>query len=126
VIGLCRCPHAPFSLRLYDFARRALGAGMQRAVAGGVTFAYGTDCGVFLHEQNNRDFGMMQSLGMAPADILKTATSNAATLLGTPDRGRIAPGLLADLVAFPGDLRNGVTPLEQPPAFLMLGGRQLV
>lgn len=113
---------------LIEKAERAIAArdaGLQRALAAGVTIAYGTDCGVFPHEQNNRDFAMLQSLGMEPADILKTATSNAAALLGTRDRGHIAPGLLADLVAFRGDLSAGVEPLATPPAFLMLGGRRL-
>jgi len=113
---------------IVEKAERAVAArdaGVQRALAEGVTFAYGTDCGVFPHEQNNRDFGLMQSLGMTPADILKATTSNAAALLGTRDRGRLARGHLADLVAFRGDLRDGVGPLAEPPAFLMLGGRQL-
>lgn len=113
---------------LIEKAERAIAArdaGMQRALAAGVTFAYGTDCGVFPHEQNNRDFGKMQSLGMTAADILKTATSNAAALLNTRDRGRIAPGLLADLVAFRGDLRAGVDALGHAPEFVMLGGQRL-
>ena len=107
-------------------AAAARDAGMQRALAAGVTLAYGTDCGVFPHEENDRDFGLMQSLGMAPADILRTATANAAALLGTPDRGRLAPGLLADLVAFRGDLGAGVNALADGPAFVMLGGQRLI
>jgi imidazolonepropionase-like amidohydrolase len=109
-----------------ELAVAARDAGVQRALAAGVTFAYGTDCGVFPHEQNNRDFALMQSLGMAPADVLKSATSNAAALLGTPDRGRLAPGLLADLVAFRGDLGAGVAPMAEPPALVMLGGKRLI
>jgi imidazolonepropionase-like amidohydrolase len=117
-----------YTPEVIEKARHAVAArdaGVQRAIAAGVTFAYGTDCGVFPHEQNNRDFALMQSLGMTPADVLKSATSNAADLLGTRDRGRIAAGLLADLVAFRGDLRDGVAPLVEPPVFLMLGGRRL-
>ena len=34
---------------------------------------------------------------------LKAATSGNAEILHLPDRGRIAPGLLADLVALAGD-----------------------
>jgi len=121
--GAVRYP--PDVIEKAERAIAARDAGLQRAVAAGVTIAYGTDCGVFPHEQNNRDFALLQSLGMSPADVLKTATSNAAALLGKNDRGRIAPGLLADLVAFRGDLSAGVAPLTEPPAFLMLGGRRI-
>ncbi len=114
---------------LVEKAERAVAvrdAGMQRALAAGVTIAYGTDCGVFPHEENNRDFALLHGFGLSPADVLKSATANAASLLGTPDRGRLAPGLLADLVAFPGDLARDLTPLAAPPPFVMLGGRRLV
>lgn len=119
--GAVRYP--PELIEKAERAAAARDAGMQRALAAGVTFAYGTDCGVFPHEQNNRDFEMMQSLGMTPAAILTSATANAAALLGTSDRGRLAPGLLADLVAFRGDLEAGVAALTEPPAFVMLGGK---
>ena len=95
------------------------------ALAAGVTVAYGTDCGVFPYEQTNRDFGIMQSFGMSPADILKTATANAAALCRMPDRGRLVAGLLADLIAFPGELSARVDALAGAPAFVMLGGRRV-
>jgi imidazolonepropionase-like amidohydrolase len=112
-------------IALRDAITRGLVRG-PRMLAAGVPIAYGTDCGVFPHEQNNRDFGLMQSLGMTPSAILSAATANAAALLGRSDRGRLAPGLLADLVAFRGDLEAGVAALAEPPTFMMLGGRQLV
>jgi imidazolonepropionase-like amidohydrolase len=100
-------------------------AGMQRALATSVKIAYGTDAGVFPHKENNRDFDLLRSMGMRPIDLLKSATSSAADLLGTSDRGRIAPGTLADLVAFPGDCSATVAPLAAKPAFVMLGGKKL-
>jgi imidazolonepropionase-like amidohydrolase len=99
--------------------------GFARAIAAGVRFAYGTDCGVFPHEDNNKDFELLVRLGMTPLDVLASATANAAALLGKNDRGRIAPGLLADLVAFPGDVTEKIAPMGDAPAFLMLGGKQL-
>lgn len=41
--------------------------------------------------------------GVTPIDALKGATSNAADVFGLTDRGRIAPGLRADLLLVDGD-----------------------
>jgi imidazolonepropionase-like amidohydrolase len=51
--------------------------------------------------------------GMRPADALRTATLNAADLLGVSDRGIIAPGKLADLIAVRGNPLEDVRVLEQ-------------
>ena len=99
--------------------------GMKRALASSVKMAYGTDAGVFPHKENNKDFALLQSLGMRPLDILKSTTTVAADLLGTSDRGRIAPGMLADLVAFAGDPSANAGLLEAKPALIMLGGKQV-
>lgn len=99
--------------------------GMQRALATNVRFVYGTDAGVFPHAENNRDFARLQAMGMHSLDLLKSATSSAAQLLGTPDRGRVAPGLVADLAAFNGDATTNAALLERPPAFVMLGGKRM-
>ncbi len=37
-------------------------------------------------------------LGLTPAEALSACTVNAAYVLGLPDRGRLAPGLRADVV----------------------------
>lgn len=99
--------------------------GMQRAVASSVSIVYGTDAGVFPHAENNRDFALLASMGMRPIDLLKSATSSGAQLLGVKDRGSIAPGLLADLVAFPGDVSKSVAALGGKPAMVMLGGKRI-
>ncbi len=90
-----------------------------------VKFAYGTDAGVFPHAENNRDFGLLQSMGMRPEDLLRSATSSAADLLGTNDRGRLSSGLLADVVAFNGDPSRDANLLVGKPALVMLGGRRM-
>lgn len=54
--------------------------------------------------------------------VVRTATVNAADLLGVDDRGRIAPGLLADLIAVDGDPLQDLNVLEKVP-FVMKGGQ---
>jgi imidazolonepropionase-like amidohydrolase len=95
--------------------------GIHRALAIGVKFAYGTDAGVFPHRQNNLDFKLLHGLGMDTGDILRSATASAAELLGVNDRGRIAPGLLADVVAVPGDPLADISVMTRP-TLVMQGG----
>ena len=54
-------------------------------------------------------------------DALRTATVNAADLLRVNDRGVIAPGKLADLIAVRGNPLEDVRVLERV-AWVMKGG----
>jgi imidazolonepropionase-like amidohydrolase len=99
--------------------------GMQRALAAGAKIVYGTDAGVFPHKQNNKDFSLLQTMGMRPLDLMRSATAHAAEMIGTPDRGRLANGLLADVVAFAGDPSTNAALMEKPPALVMLGGKRV-
>ncbi len=89
----------------------------------GVTFAYGTDAGVFPHGRNARDFRVMVSeLGIPPLEAIRIATANAASLIGVADTlGTIRPGLLADIIAVAGDPLQDIRRLESV-AFVMKGG----
>ncbi len=85
----------------------------RRAFAGGVKVAFGTDSGVGPHATNALEFTYMTQAGMAPAVALRTATVDAATLLGRADRiGRIAAGMDADIIAVSGDPVADVKRLE--------------
>lgn len=76
----------------------------RRAFAQGVKVAFGTDSGVGPHATNALEFGYMTAVGMAPAQAIRTATVDAAALLGRENRiGRIAPGMDADIIAVAGD-----------------------
>ena len=96
-------------------------ASVQRAIAAGVNIAFGTDAGVYPHGDNAREFAALVDRGMTPLEALRSATVYAADLLGLDDRGRIAPGLLADLVAVPGDPLDDIRVMEDV-RFVMKGG----
>jgi imidazolonepropionase-like amidohydrolase len=59
---------------------------------------------------------------MTPLEALRTATLHAAALLGVDDRGVIAPGRLADLVAVDGDPLADISVTERV-SFVMQGGK---
>lgn len=94
---------------------------LRLAIAAGVKIAFGTDAAVIPHGTNAREFATLVRRGMTPAAALQAATVRAAELCRTPDRGRIAPGLLADLVAVPGDPLRDVSVTERVD-FVMKGG----
>ena len=93
----------------------------RRAVRAGVKIAFGTDAAVAPHGDNAKELAVYVGYGMRPVDALRTATVNAADLLGVGDRGVIAPGKLADLIAVRGNPLEDVRVLEQVP-WVMKGG----
>ena len=74
-----------------------------RSWRAGVPIAFGTDSGVSPHGENWREFVYMVEAGMPPMDAFRAATVAAADLLGSDELGRIEAGMLADIVAVPGD-----------------------
>ena len=73
------------------------------ARAAGVRMCMGGDVGVYTHGTNALEMELMVDYGMPAAEVLMAATSGNAAALDLPDRGRVQPGLLADLVAVRGD-----------------------
>ncbi|MDQ8154962.1 MAG: amidohydrolase family protein [Gemmatimonadota bacterium] len=79
-------------------------ASFRAALAAGVTMCVGGDVGVYPHGDDAREMELMVEYGMTPLAVMKAATSGNARLLHWESRiGRVAPGLLADLVAVRGD-----------------------
>ena len=93
----------PFPARI-DF-RHALAAVGQLARAG-VPILAGTDSpnpGTAHGASIHRELELLVSAGLSPIAALTAATATPARVFGLKDRGRIAPGLRADLVLVKGD-----------------------
>ncbi|RMH18356.1 MAG: amidohydrolase family protein [Gemmatimonadetes bacterium] len=91
------------------------------ALAAGVDICFGGDVGVFAHGDNVREAELMVAYGMTPLQVVRTATSGNARIFGLDDRGRVAEGLLADLIAVEGDPTAEIGALRAV-RFVMKGG----
>ena len=108
-----------------DRARVAAhGPSLQKAMKAGVKIVFGTDVGGFSWTDSiAQEFKRLAEFGMSPADALRSATVNAAEMLGmTGEIGVIAPGAYADIVAVPGDPLADLGLLERV-SFVMKDGR---
>lgn len=99
---------------------------VRAAIAAGVNVAMGTDSGVGPHGDNLDELALMRDCGMSPEQVLVATTSGAARLCGVQDRvGRVAPGLVADLVVLDGDALE-VDGMKQRIRQVWQHGRQVV
>ncbi len=93
--------HLSFNKGTYSIAEEAV----RQLKAVGVPLLAGTDAalntvhGVSLH----RELELLVKAGLTPLEALASATSIPARIFDLPDRGRIIPGLRADLLLVEGD-----------------------
>ena len=85
---------------------------LRKAIKSDVKIAFGTDTPIIPHGQNAIEFSAMISCGMSPIEAIKTATINAANMLGLSDRGELKVGLLADIIAVNSNPINDIQTLE--------------
>ena len=94
----------------------------ERAYRAGVKIAFGTDSGVSAHGNNAREFKYMVEGGMSPLEAIRSATLEAAALLGLLDQlGVIEVGMFSDIVAVPQDPTQDITAMERI-SFVMKDG----
>ena len=97
----------------YRHARGSVAA-LHRA---GVPVVLGTDANqtpgvpanVPYGESAHRELELLVEAGLTPTEALRSATALAAECFALPDRGRIAPGLRADLLLVEGDPTTDIT-----------------
>jgi imidazolonepropionase-like amidohydrolase len=115
--------HAPPELQakaaeMFPRARKSIVA----AYEAGVKIAVGTDAPAIPHGRNADELVTLVELGLPPAAVLRAATVTAAELIDVTDRGRLAEGLLADVIAVPGNPLEDIT-VTQHVQFVMKGGK---
>jgi imidazolonepropionase-like amidohydrolase len=101
-------PARPGSERGYAYAQetvRQLHAAGVPILAGSDAPNPGTAHGAALH----RELELLVEAGLSPVEALAAATRGPAEAFGLADRGRIAPGLRADLVLVAGDPTSDIT-----------------
>lgn len=96
-------------------------ASVRAALAARVTLCAGGDAGVFAHGDNVRELELMVEYGVPALTALRAVTSGNAQLFHLDDRGRVAAGLLADLIAVEGDPVADISALRQV-RMVMQGG----
>src|SRR3954463_13138294 len=88
-------------------------ATISRAIELGIKVACGTDAPAIPHGRNAKELVALVNRGMTPLAAIRAATTVSAELIDVDDRGRLEPGLLADVVGVPGDPLDNIAVLEQ-------------
>ncbi|MGO9458294.1 MAG: amidohydrolase family protein [Acidimicrobiales bacterium] len=94
---------------------------VSKAIRRGARIACGTDAPAIPHGRNAKELVALVERGMTPLQALRAATTVSAELIDVDDRGRLEAGLLADVVAVPGDPLVDITATERV-CFVMKGG----
>ncbi len=117
--------------RAADYFREALPLAEQNMVAlheAGVRIAMGTDSGMparFIGYFEHLEMEMMQDAGMAPVEVLRSATVHAADCINLGEElGTLEPGKRADFLVLEADPTQDIRNLREMVA-VHIGGRPL-
>jgi imidazolonepropionase-like amidohydrolase len=102
---------------IFPKAKESLG----RAIEAGVKIALGTDAPAIWHGRNAEELEILVTRGMTPLNAIRAATTVSADLIDAPELGRIAPGMLADVIGVAGDPLTDITTFRKVP-FVMKDG----
>jgi imidazolonepropionase-like amidohydrolase len=97
-------------------------ATVSKAIERGVRIACGTDAPAIPHGKNAKELIALVDRGMTPLQAIRAATTVAAELIDVDDRGRLAAGLWADVIAVRGNPLEDIAVTEQV-VFVMKGGQ---
>ena len=95
---------------------------LSKAIEAGVKIASGSDAPAIWHGRNAEELVVLVKRGMTPLQAIRAATTVSADLIDAPDLGRIAPGMMADIIGVPGDPLTDITSTQRV-AFVMQAGR---
>ena len=114
--------------RLRDFIQRNIETA-RKAFRAGVHIIMGSDAVYNGWGLNTRELDWFVKIGMTPAQALKAATTEPATMLGMEKSlGAVAPGFFADIVAVEGDPLVNITAVSnrENVRWVMKAGRVVV
>src|SRR3954454_19702797 len=97
-------------------------ASLSAAIEACVKIACGSDAPAIWHGRNAEELVVLVQRGMTPLQAIRAATTVSAELIESTDLGRIAPGMLADIIGVPGDPLRDIT-VTQQVRFVMKDGK---
>ncbi|MCK9899028.1 amidohydrolase family protein [Frankia sp. Cpl3] len=100
-------------------------ASIRNAIEAGVKIAVGSDAPAIPHGKNALELLALVDRGMTPLQAIQAATIVGADLIDVTDRGRLAEGLLADVIGVRGNPLEDIRVLQRVP-FVMKGGKQFI
>ena len=95
---------------------------IKKAIERGARVACGTDAPAIPHGRNAKELLALVDRGMTPLQAIRAATTVSAELIDVDDRGRVSPGLLADIVGVPGNPLDDIGVIEDV-RFVMKDGQ---